>query len=906
MLLRLLLSRLFLPSLVLTLLAVGLTAYVRGRTLETDQLLLSRSLACTVDNYLEHASRMLGTAAQVAETSTPEELTPYLQTTWQAYGYFDALYRLDESGVVTVLVPPDPRYQGFDLSRQPYFRQARAQTDMTISQPFTSLRTGQPTVYMAWPLADGGLVVGELNLGALHETITAERGASSQYFVFIADRSGTLLAHPQSDLVAQQANVGHMEIVQRGLTGEATLLYTANGAFVLGSATQVKRTGWVIVAQTPLSVAYGPYVGSMGLTLLLAPLVWLIMLLNYRLHLIQHVVVPLARLSQGADALAAGDFAQSMALTAIPTAFTEVGTLVASFERMSQAIQARQEALRESEEQFRTVADFTYGWEYWIGPEGDYLYVSPSCARITGYRADEFLQDPGLLEKITHPDDRAMVARHAREELGSGEVLPIDFRIITRSGKERWIGHICQPAYGTDGSWLGRRGSNRDITERKRAEETLIRRNRELALLNRTSRAFSSTLDLDQVLTTVLEEVRRLLDVVACSVWLIEPETKELICRHATGSRSETVLGWRLMPGEGLAGWVAHSGESLIVPDTRTDERHFKGVDQRSGVELRSILNVPLRIKQDVIGVLQAVDTEVDRFKSTDLTLLELLAASASIAIDNARLVEALRQRTVELQAHNEALDAFAHTVAHDLKGPLGYMVGFAHVLEEDRAALPEEDLCRYLRMIAQSGRKMSNIIDELLLLASVRKIEEVGTGPLDMASIVAEAQGRLADLIKERQAEIVLAEAWPVALGYGPWVEEVWVNYLSNAIKHGGHPPRVELGATVTSPLAGGTEGGEVRFWVRDNGPGLTPEEQARLFTPFTQLDQVRAKGHGLGLSIVRRIVEKLGGRVGVESQVGQGSVFTFTLPGLQTEGRVASSNGALGCRADNGSLVS
>jgi len=115
--------------------------------------------------------------------------------------------------------------------------------------------------------------------------------------------------------------------------------------------------------------------------------------------------------------------------------------------------------------------------------------------------------------------------------------------------------------------------------------------------------------------------------------------------------------------------------------------------------------------------------------------------------------------------------------------------------------------------------------------------------------------------------------KVWPIALGHAPWIEEVWVNYLSNAIKYGGWPPRVELGAMEQGD-------GIVRFWVRDNGSGLTLEEQTRLFTPLTRLDRVRAKGHGLGLSIVRRIVERLGGQTGVESEVGQGSVFFFTLP--------------------------
>ncbi|MBN1811403.1 MAG: hypothetical protein JXA14_06180 [Anaerolineae bacterium] len=246
-----------------------------------------------------------------------------------------------------------------------------------------------------------------------------------------------------------------------------------------------------------------------------------------------------------------------------------------------------------------------------------------------------------------------------------------------------------------------------------------------------------------------------------------------------------------------------------------------------------------------------------------------------------AQVEEALRQYTVQLEARNEELDAFAHMVAHDLDGPLAHMVGFAEALREDLAGLSDEEVCRHLQTISRSGRKMSSIIKELLLLASMRQMADITLVPLDMTSIVAEAQHRLTDLIEECQAEIVLPakSAWPVALGYAPWVEEVWYNYLSNAFNHGGQPPRVELGAEVqwsdvASPM--------VRFWIRDEGPGLTPEQQARLFRPFTQLESYtqRAKGYGLGLSIVQRIVEKLGGRAGVESEVGRGSLFWFTLP--------------------------
>jgi len=275
--------------------------------------------------------------------------------------------------------------------------------------------------------------------------------------------------------------------------------------------------------------------------------------------------------------------------------------------------------------------------------------------------------------------------------------------------------------------------------------------------------------------------------VVACSIWLTDLETGELVCQQSTGPQSEVVRGWRLAPGEGLAGWVAHSGRSLIVPDVQIDERHFAGVDQETGLGLRSILSVPLYTKNAVIGVLQVTDTEVDRFSPTDLTLLEPMAASAATAIDNARLVETLRQRNAELEARNEELDAFAHTVAHDLKGPLAPIVGYAETLMMDYATSIDQGGLRRLHKVAQNGRKMGRIIDELLLLAGVRKMGKAEMKPLDMASIVAEAQERLAQMIEKHQAEIILPDTWPVALGHAPWVEEVWVNYLDNAINYGG-----------------------------------------------------------------------------------------------------------------------
>ncbi|MCK6627715.1 MAG: hybrid sensor histidine kinase/response regulator [Anaerolineae bacterium] len=253
----------------------------------------------------------------------------------------------------------------------------------------------------------------------------------------------------------------------------------------------------------------------------------------------------------------------------------------------------------------------------------------------------------------------------------------------------------------------------------------------------------------------------------------------------------------------------------------------------------------------------------------THLTLQQL---QLTLAEQNTRLQAEIAEREKLI----EELDAFAHTVAHDLKNPLGVTINYATFLQKYFDKLSPDELKNRLDLIARNGQKMNNIINELLLLASIRT-EEIDAQPLEMAEIVAEVQSRLAFMIEEYEAKVITPETdWPVAWGYGPWVEEVWTNYLSNAIKYGGQPPCVELGSTIVEG------GGLVQFWVRDNGRGLTPVEQSQLFIPFTRLSQANVEGHGLGLSIVQRIVEKLGGTVGVESEgvPGRGSTFSFTLP--------------------------
>jgi signal transduction histidine kinase len=362
-------------------------------------------------------------------------------------------------------------------------------------------------------------------------------------------------------------------------------------------------------------------------------------------------------------------------------------------------------------------------------------------------------------------------------------------------------------------------------------------------------------------------------------LFLISGETDGAwaVLRVASGEAARQMLaqGHRLkVGGKSMIGQCIADHQPRIALDVGEEAVWF---NNPLLPETHSEMALPLVTREGAIGALSIQSRERGAFGEAEVAVLETLAGQLANAIASARLYDQALQRTLELEAHNAEIDAFAHTVAHDLKSPLSAVILLSTMLEEQFEEMASEKVKDTLRRISQTGYRSANIINELLLLSSVRK-EDVQLEPLDMASIVAEAQERLVDMLVEYQAEVSRAAEWPVALGHAPWVEEIWVNYINNAVKYGGRPeqgvpPRIELGFDAPSDA-------HVRFWVRDNGLGLALEEQARLFAPFTRLHQVRAGGHGLGLSIVQRIAERLGGEVGVESQMGEGSLFYFTLP--------------------------
>ena len=236
------------------------------------------------------------------------------------------------------------------------------------------------------------------------------------------------------------------------------------------------------------------------------------------------------------------------------------------------------------------------------------------------------------------------------------------------------------------------------------------------------------------------------------------------------------------------------------------------------------------------------------------------------------REITARKNAERERESLIQELQSYAHTVAHDLKNPVSGIVGYLDfALSSDDWDDPDNRFA--VNRALSLTYKMVEIINTLLLFSRLRDETEVTYQPLNMAAIVEDALDRNRVAINEVETTIVIPESWPVAVGHAPWIEAIWANYISNAVKYGGRPLEMNFGAEIEGS-------GLVRYWLRDNGPGIPADRGEGLFGEWEQIDASQQTGHGLGLSICRRIAERHGGTVGVESVVGEGSTFYFTLP--------------------------
>ena len=409
----------------------------------------------------------------------------------------------------------------------------------------------------------------------------------------------------------------------------------------------------------------------------------------------------------------------------------------------------------------------------------------------------------------------------------------------------------------------------------------------ELLSLNHISQAVTSSLDLTQTLTLVTEHVTNMLNVAATSVALREDSAGELVFAAASGEGAKEILGMRIPLGKGVAGWVAETGEPLIVPNVRADPRFLPDVDKKSGFVTQSILCVPMVAKGRLIGAIEAMNKlDGNEFTIQDLNLLADLTAPAATAIENAQLYHDLAQNMSRLEdtqaqliqsAKLSAIGELASGVAHEINNPLTSIIGLAAVLGDQFE--PDSEEGEDLSIIRSEAERAKNIVQSLLDFARIGNPVQSSANlnqVLESAIFLA-LPDHIRHKIKLKKHLIDI----PAIYVDENQMKQVFINILNNAVY--AMPDGGQLTVTSRSML---DRQNAVCLSIADTGCGIAPEHLDKIFDPFFTTKEV-GQGTGLGLSVSYGIIERHHGCIEVETELGFGTTFHVILPvseGLET----------------------
>ena len=414
--------------------------------------------------------------------------------------------------------------------------------------------------------------------------------------------------------------------------------------------------------------------------------------------------------------------------------------------------------------------------------------------------------------------------------------------------------------------------------ENSRVHEATRNRTRQLAALNELSRVVISTLDLDEVLRLAIQGINKIISVEAGSLLLLDETTNELIFRTTLHGDMRKFASLKLQVGQGIAGWVVKEGRALLVPDVSAEPRYYDEFSEHLGVVCRSILCVPLVIREHVIGAIELVNKLDGEFTNEDLEFLNSMAATVAIALENARLYTELAEFALELEKSQDQLirteklaatGKLAASLAHEINNPLQAIHNCLHLVVH-KSSLDQSKRHEYLSMAQEEVQRLIDLVQRML---DFYRPSKEGMTPLDIRAILDDVLSLAGKRLQH--AKVVLhkdaASPLPPVKGTSNLLKQVFLNIIINAIE------AMPEGGDLYIDTAWDAKRGEVSVSFTDTGEGIPVAELADIFDPFYT---TKAKGTGLGLSISHGIIERHGGRIDVRSRLGKGSTFTVRLP--------------------------
>ena len=484
-----------------------------------------------------------------------------------------------------------------------------------------------------------------------------------------------------------------------------------------------------------------------------------------------------------------------------------------------------------------------------------------------------------LLLTDSSPDDHTIREFMHREELTSALCVPLKSK-----GRVTGVLNASKTGRGSpfdahDLELLSILASQVALAiENSRIYEATRNRTRELAALNELGRVVTSTLDLDEVLRLAMQGINRIIRAEAGSLLLLDETTNELVFRVSVHGDVQQSSRIRLQLGQGIAGWVVKEGKPLLVPDVEVDSRHYVEASEEFGLKSNSILCVPLVIRDHVIGAIELVNKLEGEFDLEDLELLKSMASTVAVALENARLYTELAEFARELERSQSQLvraermaaaGKLAASLAHEINNPLQAIQNCLHLIAE-RGSLEEGKRQTYLSMAGEEVQRLIALVQRMLdfYRPSAESPEDIDVQEAldDVFSLIGK-RIQHSGVMVHREAVAPL----PSVPGLANQLKQVFLNIIINALEampDGGHL-YVDTGWD--------EQRREVSISFTDTGDGIPVSDLANIFDPFYTS---KPKGTGLGLAVSHGIIERHGGRIDVESEVGDGSTFTVHLP--------------------------
>jgi signal transduction histidine kinase len=406
--------------------------------------------------------------------------------------------------------------------------------------------------------------------------------------------------------------------------------------------------------------------------------------------------------------------------------------------------------------------------------------------------------------------------------------------------------------------------------------EVLQRKVGHLMRLTEISAGLSSTLTIKPLLSTIMAAATEVAEAEAASVLLWEAKTQELRFAATTTPTGRSYVGMRVPLDSSIAGAVMLQNEAVRVDDVRSDPRHYSRIDQQTDFETRSILGVPMRSKNRVIGVLEAINRHKLPWTDDDVNYLTILASQAATAIEVAQLVTQLQKANDELNQLDKLKSDFIAIASHELRTPLGVILGYASFLQET----DDEEVRSHADKVVNSALQLRRIIEDLTNLRYMEQgTAELNPEPLMLGALLRDVLAEQRDDIAKRRHTVRMVPPEPAIIIHADRIRigMAITNVLKNAIRF--TPDGGTITVTTTAP-----NDREVRVIIEDNGAGIPPDKLEHIFTRFIQLEDHMTRhngGLGIGLSIARALVEAHNGRIWAESRgKGQGASFIFSLP--------------------------